>query len=157
MMMSDFLTMLPPGALMMIVAAGLVLVPHHARQVVMLLAIAGSAFSLTAGAGQHLTVALLGFEMMLYRADHLSLPFAIVFHIAAALNVFYGWHEKRATDHVAGLAYAGAAIAALHAGDLITLFIWWEATAITSVFLILASGTQRARHAAMRYLIIQVA
>ena len=157
MMISDFLTMLPPGALMMIVAAGLVLVPHHARQVVMLLAIAGSAFSLTAGAGQHLTVALLGFEMMLYRADHLSLPFAIVFHIAAALNVFYGWHEKRATDHVAGLAYAGAAIAALHAGDLITLFIWWEATAITSVFLILASGTQRARHAAMRYLIIQVA
>ena len=157
MMMSDFLTMLPPGALMMIVAAGLVLVPHHARQVVMLLAIAGSAFSLTAGAGQHLTVALLGFEMMLYRADHLSLPFAIVFHIAATLNVFYGWHEKRATDHVAGLAYAGAAIAALHAGDLITLFIWWEATAITSVFLILASGTQRARHAAMRYLIIQVA
>ena len=157
MMMSDFLTMLPPGALMMIVAAGLVLVPHHARQVVMLLAIAGSAFSLTAGAGQHLTVALLGFEMMLYRADHLSLPFAIVFHIAAALNVFYGWHEKRATDHVAGLAYAGAAIAALHAGDLITLFIWWEATAITSIFLILASGTQRARHAAMRYLIIQVA
>ena len=157
MMMSDFLTMLPPGALMMIVAAGLVLVPHHARQVVMLLAIAGSAFSLTAGAGQHLTVALLGFEMMFYRADHLSLPFAIVFHIAAALNVFYGWHEKRATDHVAGLAYAGAAIAALHAGDLITLFIWWEATAITSVFLILASRTQRARHAAMRYLIIQVA
>lgn len=157
MMMSDFLTMLPPGALMMIVAAGLVLVPHHARQVVMLLAIAGSAFSLTAGAGQHLTVALLGFEMMLYRADHLSLPFAIVFHIAATLNVFYGWHEKRATDHVAGLAYAGAAIAALHAGDLITLFIWWEATAISSVFLILASGTQRARHAAMRYLIIQVA
>ena len=157
MMMSDFLTMLPPGALMMIVAAGLVLVPHHARQVVMLLAIAGSAFSLTAGAGQYLTAALLGFEMMLYRADHLSLPFAIVFHIAAALNVFYGWHEKRATDHVAGLAYAGAAIAALHAGDLITLFIWWEATAITSVFLILASGTQRARHAAMRYLIIQVA
>ena len=157
MMMSDFLTMLPPGALMMIVAAGLVLVPHHARQVVMLLAIAGSAFSLTAGAGQHLPVALLGFEMMLYRADHLSLPFAIVFHIAATLNVFYGWHEKRATDHVAGLAYAGAAIAALHAGDLITLFIWWEATAITSVFLILASGTQRARLAAMRYLIIQVA
>ena len=47
MMMSDLLTMLPPGALMMIVAAGLVLVPHHARQLVMLLAIAGSAFSLT--------------------------------------------------------------------------------------------------------------
>ncbi|MEC7237085.1 MAG: Na(+)/H(+) antiporter subunit D, partial [Pseudomonadota bacterium] len=75
-MMSDLLTSLPPGALMMIVAAGLVFVPHHARQMVMLLAIAGSAFSLTAGAGMHLNVEVLGFEMALYRADHLSLPFA---------------------------------------------------------------------------------
>jgi multicomponent Na+:H+ antiporter subunit D len=156
-MMSDLLTSLPPGALMMLATIPLVLVPHHARQIVMLLAIAGSAFSLTAGAGQHLNIEILGFDMSLYRADYLSLPFAIVFHIAAALNVFYGWHERKATDHVAGLSYAGAAIAALHAGDLVTLFIWWEATAITSVFLILASGTQRARRAAMRYLIVQVA
>jgi len=103
-MMSDLLTSLPPGALMMLAAVPLVLVPHHARQVVMLLAIAGSAFSLTAGAGQHLNIEMLGFEMSLYRADHLSLPFAIVFHIAAALNVFYGWHERKATDHVAGLS-----------------------------------------------------
>ena len=98
----------------------------------------------------------MGLELVLYRADNLSLPFAIVFHIAATLNVFYGWHERKVTDHAAGLAYAGAAIAALHAGDLLTLFIWWEATAVTSVFLILASGTARARHAAMRYLIVQV-
>ena len=60
-------------------------------------------------------------------------------------------------EHTAGLAYAGAAIAAVHAGDLITLFIWWEATAITSVFLILASASERANQAAMRYLLVQVA
>jgi hypothetical protein len=52
-MMNDLLTSLPPGALMMLAAIPLVLVPHHARQVVMLLAIAGSAFSLTAGAGMN--------------------------------------------------------------------------------------------------------
>ncbi len=56
-----------------------------------------------------------------------------------------------------GLSYAGRGHRRVHAGDLVTLFIWWEATAITSVFLILASGTQRARRAAMRYLIVQVA
>ena len=55
-MISDLLISLPPGALMMIVSAGLVFVPHHARQVVMLFAIAGSAFSLTAGSGMHLNV-----------------------------------------------------------------------------------------------------
>ncbi len=155
-MLSDLLISMPPGFMMMLAALPIMALPHHARQVAMLVAIGASAFSLTAGAGDHWIVSLMGFELILYRADHLSLPFAIVFHIAATLNVFYGWHEKRATDHVAGIAYAGAAIAALHAGDLVTLFIWWEATAVTSVFLILASGTQRARRAAMRYLIVQV-
>ncbi|MEC7494643.1 MAG: Na(+)/H(+) antiporter subunit D, partial [Pseudomonadota bacterium] len=155
-MMSDLLTAMPPGFLMMLLALPIIWVPHHARQLVILAAIAMSAFSLTAGAGDHWVVGIMGLELVLYRADNLSLPFAIVFHIAATLNVFYGWYERKVTDHAAGLAYAGAAIAALHAGDLLTLFIWWEATAVTSVFLILASGTARARHAAMRYLIVQV-
>jgi len=155
-MMSDILTSMPPGFIMMLAALPVIFVPHHLRQIFMLAVIGMSAYSLTAGAGDHWVAGIMGLELVLYRADHLSLPFAIVFHIAAALNVFYGWHERRVTDHAAGLAYAGAAIAALHAGDLLTLFIWWEATAVTSVFLILASGTQRARHAAMRYLIVQV-
>ena len=155
-MMSDLLTAMPPGLVMMLLALPIIWVPHHARQLVMLAAIAMSAFSLTAGAGDHWIVGIMGLELVLYRADNLSLPFAIVFHIAATLNVFYGWHERKVTDHVAGLAYAGVAIVALHAGDLLTLFIWWEATAVTSVFLIMASGTARARHAAMRYLIVQV-
>ncbi|MEC7211705.1 MAG: Na(+)/H(+) antiporter subunit D, partial [Pseudomonadota bacterium] len=120
-------------------------------------AIALSAYGLMLGAGTNLVWDVLGFELIQYRADALSFPFAVIFHIAAALNVIYSWHDKHWSQHCAALSYAGAAIAALHAGDLITLFIWWEATAITSVFLILASGTQRARHAAMRYLIVQVA
>ena len=107
-------------------------------------------------AGTHLVWDVLGFELVLYRADALSFPFAVIFHIAAALNVIYSWHDKHWSQHCAALSYAGAAIAALHAGDLITLFIWWEATAVTSVFLILAAGTSTARRAAMRYLIFQV-
>lgn len=122
-MMSDILTSLPPGFVMMLAALPVIWVPHHVRQIFMLAVIGLSAYSLTAGAGDHWVVSLMGLELILYRADHLSLPFAIVFHIAATLNVFYGWHERRVTDHAAGIAYAGAAIAALHAGDLLTLFI----------------------------------
>ena len=51
---------------------------------------------------------------------------------------------------------AGSAIGALHAGDFFSLFIWWEATALTSVFIVLAGNTVAARNSAMRYLIIQV-
>jgi multicomponent Na+:H+ antiporter subunit D len=59
-------------------------------------------------------------------------------------------------ENMATLAYAGSAIGALHAGDFFSLFIWWEATALTSVFIVLAGNTISARNSAMRYLIIQV-
>ena len=151
------MTDLTPGLLMILAAIAVPYLPHHIRQVFMMGAIALSAFSLTAGAGVHWTVPVFGHALILHHADHLTLPFGIIFHIAAALNVIYGWHERKAMEHTAGLAYAGAAIAAVHAGDLVTLFIWWEATAVTSVFLILASATERANQAAMRYLLVQVA
>jgi multicomponent Na+:H+ antiporter subunit D len=56
----------------------------------------------------------------------------------------------------AALIYVGSAIAAVFAGDLLTLFVWWEVTAISSVFLIWARRTESARRAGQRYLIIQV-
>ncbi|MEO0730324.1 MAG: proton-conducting transporter membrane subunit, partial [Pseudomonadota bacterium] len=52
--------------------------------------------------------------------------------------------------------YAGAAVGAVFAGDYITMFAFWEITAIASVFLIWARGTERAFATGMRYLIIQV-
>jgi multicomponent Na+:H+ antiporter subunit D len=42
------------------------------------------------------------------------------------------------------------------AGDLITLFFYWEGTAVTAVFLIWARRTEGAYYTGMRYLIIQV-
>ncbi len=151
------MTDLTPGLLMIIAAGAVPYLPHHFRQFFMLGAIVLSAFSLTAGAGVHWSIPVFGHDLILHHADHLTLPFGIIFHIAAVLNVIYGWHERKAMEHTAGLAYAGAAIAAVHAGDLVTLFIWWEATAVTSVFLILASASERANQAAMRYLLVQVA
>jgi hypothetical protein len=50
-------------------------------------------------------------------------------------------HENAKITATAGLAYAGAAIAALFAGDFLTLFIYWELTTFASVFLVLAGNT----------------
>ena len=60
-------------------------------------------------------------------------------------------------DQVAALAYAGSAIGAVFAGDLVTLFIYWEGTAIASVFLIWARRTEGAFYTGLRYLVIQIA
>jgi multicomponent Na+:H+ antiporter subunit D len=57
---------------------------------------------------------------------------------------------------MAGLIYAGSAIGGAFAGDLISLFVYWEGTAIASVFLIWSSKTENSYRAGMRYLIIQV-
>ena len=146
----------PPGLVMILAAFAVPYIPHISRQIWMLGAIALSAYGLTTGAGVHAVWQVLGFELVLYRADNLTLPFAIIFHLAAALNVIYSWHDRKWSEHMASLSYAGAAIAAVHAGDLITLFIWWEATAVTSVFLVLAGGSSRSQPAAMRYLLFQV-
>jgi multicomponent Na+:H+ antiporter subunit D len=60
-------------------------------------------------------------------------------------------------QHLCGMSYAGAAIAAAFCGDLISLFVFWELTALTSVFLIWASRTESSTRTGVRYLIVQVA
>ncbi len=146
----------PPGLIMMIGALLIPFLPHIIRQIYMIVLILVSAYALTLGFGIHSKIDVMNFEFIIFQSDSLTLPFAIIFHIAAILNVIYGAHEKHWNQHLAIMSYSGAAIAAVHAGDLFTLFIWWEATAFTSVFLILASKTQRSYKSAFRYILIQV-
>ena len=106
--------------------------------------------------GTLFTASLLEFELILLRADKLSLIFGYIFHIAAFIMVIYTLHLRDTQQHVAGLVYAGSAIGAVFAGDLITLFIFWELLVISSVFLIWARGTGQAFRAGMRYMVFQV-
>ena len=101
-------------------------------------------------------VELFNLQLQTYRLDKLAFIWALIFHIAAFIGALYAFHLKDATQQTAALLYQGAAIGAVLAGDLLTLFIWWEITAIASVFLIWARKTDRAYRAGMRYLIIQI-
>lgn len=102
------------------------------------------------------TFELFDYTLVLTRVDKLSLVFGYVFHLAALLGLIYALHVRDTVQHVSAILYAGSSIGALFSGDLISLFVFWEMTAITSVFLILARRTERARKTAMRYLVIQV-
>ena len=147
---------LPPGFIMFIGAFLIPFLPKLGRQVYMIFLVLLSSFSLFNGFGTHLTINVLDYNFIINHSDNLSLPFAIVFHIAAFITIIYGSHKDDWKENIAVISYAGAAIAALHAGDLFTLFFWWEATAFTSVFLILGGNTTRAYRAAFRYIVIQV-
>ncbi len=102
------------------------------------------------------TASVLDYALTIVRVDKLSTLFGYLFHLAAFIGIIYSLHVRDSSQHVSGLLYAGSALGAVYAGDLVTLFIFWELLAITSVFLILARHTMRARQAAMRYLVIQV-
>ena len=100
---------------------------------------------------------VMGYTLVMARVDKLSLIFGYIFHIAALLSVIYSLHVDDAKQMASGTIYAGAGIGAVFAGDLISLFIFWEITAFTSVFLIWAANNERANKAAIRYLVVQVA
>jgi len=106
--------------------------------------------------GTTVTHAVMSYELITLRVDKLSLLFGYLFCIASFIAGIFSLHVKDTKQHVAGVMYAGSALGAVFAGDLITLFIFWELLAISSVFLIWARGTERALKAGMRYLVFQV-
>ena len=147
---------IPPGLIMFIGSFLIPFFPQISRQIYMFVLVILSASSLFLGDGTHLIINFMDINFIINHSDELSFPFAIVFHIAAILIIIYGFHIKEWKEHLAIIGYAGAAIAALHAGDLFTLFLWWEATAFTSVILIFGGKTYRSYKSAVRYILIQV-
>ena len=157
--MPAFLNDLNPGWLLIL--AGLVAVfvqMRQIRQAICVVApIIGILLLVTAQHGvDHMTFNALGIELSFYRVDSLNFIFGLAFLIAALLNSIYALHTDNRVQDGMALAYAGSAVAATFAGDLMTLFIFWEITAITSVFMVLQAGTRAAYFASMRYLGIQI-
>ena len=148
---------LPPGLLLIAGAVLIPLIPGTARLAwTVLLPVIGLWGVIALEPGAYLAFTFLGAEIVPVRADRLSLIFGYIFHIAAILSTVYALHVRDTVQQVAGMMYAGSGIGAVFAGDLMTLFVYWEAMALTSVFLIWASGGDRAYRAGMRYLIIQI-
>ena len=101
-MMNNF----PPGFIMIIGALLIPFLPHIIRQIYMLVLILTSAYALKLGFGIHTKITLMDFEFILFQSDPLTLPFAIIFHVAAVLNVIYGAHVKLWNQHIAIISYS---------------------------------------------------
>jgi len=104
--------------------------------------------------GVHGVVKFLGFELIFGRADKLSLAFAYVFSIAALIGAIYAMHVKDVSQHIAAFVYAGSSLGVTFAGDLITLFVFWELMAFASVWLIWSRRVKASIEAGYRYLLV---
>ena len=159
--LADWLANTNPG--FFIIAAAL-LVPF-AKDVVSraILLVGGPGVALVALINAHglsinlSSVRVLGLDLVLYRPDSLSFVFGLAFIIASAIVGIYSLHRRDPLQDSTAMIYAGSAVTAVFVGDLISLFIAWELTAIASVFQVLAPRTRESGRAAMRYLFFQVA
>ena len=148
---------LPPFVIFYGAAIMVALLPHRLGQVILLATpLAGGLVLLGMTADATLQWNIMNLVLEPLRVDRLSLLFGYLFHIAAFLGVVFSLHLRDRLQSSASLLYAGSALGAVFAGDLLTLFFFWEILALTSAFLIFARKTERARRAGIRYLFIQV-
>lgn len=151
------MTSLPPWILYFVAALLLPVLPARARAVLLVLVpVLGGYLTWNLTQGSVVNYQLLQFDLTLIRADKLSLLFTYLFNLAAFIGFVYSFHLNDIRQQAAAVVYSGSALGAVLAGDLLTLFIFWELLALSSVFLIWARGTERAYHAGMRYLLMQV-
>ena len=106
------------------------------------------------GEGTHWVVGFLDYRLVFGRVDRLSLLFGYIFHIIAFIAILYSLHVKENLQHIAGLVYAGSALGAIFAGELLSFFVFWEMLTVSSIFLIWARRTNAALGAGFRYLLV---
>ena len=97
-----------------------------------------------------------GFTVILNRVDKLSLLFGYIFAIVTFIGSLYAFHVKEDVQHISALIYAGGALGVTFAGDVFSLYIFWEIMTVASTFLILARKTKKSSAAAYRYVLVHI-
>ena len=150
-------SLLHPSLLFFVGALLLWLLPLLGRRILILLVPAAAFLVITQLApGTYFNYHLFGYDLSLLRVDKLSKAFGYVFTINAFACFLFALHLKSRYEHTAALAYIGAALGAVFAADLVSLYLFWEVMAVTSTFLVLARKTERAYGAAFRYVMVHI-
>jgi multicomponent Na+:H+ antiporter subunit D len=106
--------------------------------------------------GSSWTVNFLGYELTFLRVDKLSKVFGYIFTLNATAAFVYAFYLRDATQHVAALVYIGSALGVVFAGDLISLYLFWEIMAVASTMLILARKSRKSMGAGFRYVLVHL-
>lgn len=109
------------------------------------------------GHGVFASFSFLGLDLVLGRVDSLSLVFAYVFGIILLIGAIFALHVKDPLQHVAALIYAGSSLGVVFAGDLISLYVFWELMVFSSVWLIWARRDRVSWGAGWRYILVHAA
>ena len=106
--------------------------------------------------GSASNLALFGYDIIGVAVDQQAKLFGYLFHLAALVAGIYSFHLRDPWQISMALLYAATAVGVAFAGDMLSLFLWWEGLAITSVFQIWGRKTKQAEESGFRYLFFHV-
>lgn len=98
----------------------------------------------------------LGYELAPLSVDKLSRLFAIIFALMACGGGLFALRQQSRLEIPAAYVYAGSAIGVALAGDLVTVFVFWELMAVGSTLVLWSAGTKTAWAASRRYVMIHL-
>lgn len=106
--------------------------------------------------GVVLTAPFLDYQIQLIEGSAVRRLFATIFTLMAGVGGLYAFKHARRTELASAYAYAAGAVGVCFAGDLITLFLFWEFMALFSTVVVWCGGTPSARAAGIRYAIMHL-
>ncbi|UJS26089.1 Na(+)/H(+) antiporter subunit D [Thiothrix winogradskyi] len=151
--------LLPPGLVLIIGAFLLPLVEGKLRAALVLtLPLLTLALVWLIPDGNHVQIAFLDYSLQPVNSTAEGRLFATIFSIMAFAGGLYALKTATLTELSAAFAYAGSAIGVTFAGDLITLFIFWEMMALGSTMVLWANtaANPKAYKASIRYLLVHL-
>ncbi|NKB44629.1 MAG: Na(+)/H(+) antiporter subunit D [Alphaproteobacteria bacterium] len=145
-------------ALPILIGAFLILkLSGTARSIVLLGApLVSFAFIWMTADGVILAIPYMEWTLEPFKADKLSRLFATVFAIMAFAGNLYALKQEKVLELFAANVYIAFSLGVVFAGDLITVFVFWEMMALASSTVIFSAGTATARAAGMRYMMVHL-
>jgi len=98
----------------------------------------------------------LGYELAPLSVDKLSRLFATIFALMACGGGLFALRQQSRLEIPAAYVYAGSAIGVALAGDLVTVFVFWELMAVGSTLVLWSAGSAQAWAASRRYVMIHL-
>lgn len=149
--------MIPPAFIFL---AGALIIPFLPRKIrsigFLIFTFPALVLILNVPEGELFQVTVMNYSLSMFKVDSLSRIFGIIFSFIAFAGGIYAFHIKDTGQQVAALLYSGSALGVTFAGDLFTLFIYWEIMALGSTYLIWARRTEASQKAGLRYLLYHI-
>jgi multicomponent Na+:H+ antiporter subunit D len=147
----------PPGLLMAVGAMLIGMLRGSARAAVVLilpLLALWAVWQVPDGVGA--TAEFFGRVIELAEGSPVRRLFATIFALMAFAGGLFSFRHALRQELAAATLYAAAAIGVCFAGDLISLFLWWEVMAIASTVVVWCGDRPASRAAGLRYAVMHV-